>query len=37
MQANKASQGPVLIVVELQKPEAGLGEILVHVHEEAGA
>jgi NADPH:quinone reductase-like Zn-dependent oxidoreductase len=32
MQVNKADQGPVLIPVELQKPEAGLGEILVHVH-----
>jgi NADPH:quinone reductase-like Zn-dependent oxidoreductase len=32
MQVNKADQGPVLILVELQKPEAGLGEILVHVH-----
>ena len=32
MQVNNADQGPVLIAVELQKPEAGLGEILVHVH-----
>ena len=32
MQVNKTNQGPVLIAVELQKPEAGLGEILVHVH-----
>jgi hypothetical protein len=32
MQVNKADQGPVLILVELQKPEAGLGEILVPVH-----
>jgi NADPH:quinone reductase-like Zn-dependent oxidoreductase len=32
MQVNKADQGPVLILVELQKPEAGLGEIVVHVH-----
>src|SRR5882757_5999361 len=32
MQVNKADQGPRLILVELQKPEAGLGEILVHVH-----
>ena len=29
---NTAGQGPVLILAELQKPEAGLGEILVHVH-----
>jgi NADPH:quinone reductase-like Zn-dependent oxidoreductase len=35
MQVNKADQGPVLIPVELQKPEAGLGEILVHVHAAA--
>jgi D-arabinose 1-dehydrogenase-like Zn-dependent alcohol dehydrogenase len=32
MQVNTADQGPVLVPVELQKPEAGLGEILVHVH-----
>ena len=32
MQVNRADQGPRLILVELQKPEAGLGEILVHVH-----
>ena len=32
MQVNKAGQGPVLVLAELQKPEAGLGEILVHVH-----
>jgi NADPH:quinone reductase-like Zn-dependent oxidoreductase len=32
MQVNKAGQEPRLILVELQKPEAGLGEILVHVH-----
>jgi len=31
-QVNKPGQGPVLVFVELQKPEAGLGEILVHVH-----
>ena len=31
MQVNAADQGPVLILVELQKPEAGLGEIVVHV------
>src|SRR4029077_20447136 len=35
MQVNKADQGPVLIPVELQKTEAGLGEILVHVHAAA--
>jgi NADPH:quinone reductase-like Zn-dependent oxidoreductase len=35
MQVNKADQGPVLIPVELQKPEASLGEILVHVHAAA--
>ena len=35
MQVNKADQGPVLILVELQKPEASLGEILVHVHAAA--
>jgi NADPH:quinone reductase-like Zn-dependent oxidoreductase len=32
MQVNKADQEPRLILVELQKPEAGLGEILVRVH-----
>jgi NADPH:quinone reductase-like Zn-dependent oxidoreductase len=32
MQVNKADQGPPLVLVELQKPEPGLGEILVHVH-----
>jgi hypothetical protein len=32
MQVNKADQGPVLILVERQKPEASLGEILVHVY-----
>lgn len=32
MQVNKSDQGPVLIPSELQKPEVGLGEILVHVH-----
>ena len=31
MQVNKADQGR-LVLVELQKPEAGLGEILVNVH-----
>jgi NADPH:quinone reductase-like Zn-dependent oxidoreductase len=35
MQVNKADQGPVLVLVELPKPEAGLGEILVHVHAAA--
>lgn len=32
MQVNKVDQGPRLVLVELQKPEPGLGEILVHVH-----
>src|SRR5215813_796336 len=32
MEVNRADQGPRLILVELKKPEAGLGEILVHVH-----
>ena len=32
MQINKADHGPVLILAELQKPEPGLGEILIHVH-----
>lgn len=32
MQVKKSDQGPVLIPSELQKPEVGLGEILVHVH-----
>jgi len=32
MRVKNADQGPVLILAELQKPEAGLGEILVHVH-----
>jgi NADPH:quinone reductase-like Zn-dependent oxidoreductase len=32
MQVNRAGQGPVLVLAELQKPEAGLGEILVHFH-----
>ena len=32
MQVNKADQEPRLVLVELQKPEPGLGEILVHVH-----
>ncbi len=32
MQVNKADQGPRLVLVEMQKPEPGLGEILVHVH-----
>src|SRR5215475_3016680 len=32
MEVNRADQGPRLILVELKKPETGLGEILVHVH-----
>jgi NADPH:quinone reductase-like Zn-dependent oxidoreductase len=32
MQVNKADQRPVLILAELQKPEPGLSEILIHVH-----
>lgn len=32
MQVNKVDQGSRLVLVELQKPEPGLGEILVHVH-----
>jgi NADPH:quinone reductase-like Zn-dependent oxidoreductase len=32
MEVNRADQGPRLILVELNNPEAGLGEILVHVH-----
>jgi len=32
MQFNNAHQGPRLVPVELQKPEPGPGEILVHVH-----
>ena len=32
MQVNNATQGSVLVPVELQKPEAGSGEIVVHVH-----
>src|SRR6201997_1281002 len=32
MQVNKAEHGPVVIQAELQKPEPGLGEILIHVH-----
>src|SRR5262252_4018614 len=32
MQVNKTDQKLVLILAELQKPEPGLGEILVHVH-----
>lgn len=35
MQVNKVDQGPRLVLVELQKPEPGLGEILVHVHAAA--
>src|SRR5215475_14485266 len=32
MQVNNTNQGPVLNLVDLQKPEAGLGEILIQVH-----
>jgi len=32
MQVNTADQGPRLILVELPKPAAGLGEVLVQVH-----
>lgn len=32
MQVNKVDEGPRLVLVELQKPEPDLGEILVHVH-----
>ncbi len=32
MQVNKADHGPALILAELQKPEPGFGEILIHVH-----
>jgi NADPH:quinone reductase-like Zn-dependent oxidoreductase len=32
MQVNNAGQGPLLILVELKKPDAGVGEIVVHVH-----
>jgi NADPH:quinone reductase-like Zn-dependent oxidoreductase len=32
IQVNRTDQGPGLILVELQKPEPGLGEILIHVH-----
>lgn len=32
MQVNKVDQEPRLVLAELQKPEPGLGEILVHVH-----
>ena len=32
MQVNKADQGPRLVLAELQRPEPGPGEILVHVH-----
>src|SRR5262249_36367809 len=32
LQVNKADGGPVLILAEVQKPDAGFGEILVHVH-----
>jgi NADPH:quinone reductase-like Zn-dependent oxidoreductase len=32
IQVKRTDQGPGLILVELQKPEPGLGEILIHVH-----
>jgi NADPH:quinone reductase-like Zn-dependent oxidoreductase len=32
MQVSPAEQGPGLILADLPKPEAGTGEILVHVH-----
>ena len=32
MQINKADQGPVLVLVELQTPEPAMGEILSQVH-----
>ena len=32
MQVNEAGQEPVIIAAELQKPEPGSGEILIHVH-----
>ncbi len=32
MQVNNAEQKPLLVLVELQKPEPGSGEILIHVH-----
>ena len=32
MKVNKADQGPRLILMELAKPEPGVGEILVHVY-----
>src|SRR5437868_1243304 len=32
MQVTKAEQRAVLVLAELQKPEPGLGEILIHVH-----
>src|SRR5215475_6807625 len=32
MQVNETGQRPALSLVELQKPEAGAGEVLVHVH-----
>jgi NADPH:quinone reductase-like Zn-dependent oxidoreductase len=31
MQVNNADHGPVLILAEMQKPEPGLGEVLIHV------
>jgi NADPH:quinone reductase-like Zn-dependent oxidoreductase len=32
IQVNNPDQGPVLILAELEKPEPGLGEILIQVH-----
>ena len=32
MQVNDADHGPLLILGELQKPQPGLGEILIQVH-----
>src|SRR5436305_15308782 len=32
MQVTKADQRAVLVPAELEKPEPGLGEILIHVH-----
>jgi len=32
MQVNEAGQRPVIIAAELQKPEPGSGEMLIHVH-----
>jgi len=32
IQVNNPDQGRVLILAELEKPEPGLGEILIQVH-----